>query len=353
MLFFYKTIVFSYSRLKTCFRFENKFQILPLDMNNKPQCPYAFHYPIFLEYTIDFQDKEPEDVFELQAIRINKEKEIINLLSCLTNHRFFSYDQSKNAWGVMMPDAVINDMTQNEVDALNNQESNMFIAIYKYNGMGEDLHIECFTEYYPKANLIRNDKHLYYTNNPIDDNQHDIFFPETIYYALHQYYNLSLKTRQKVNSSIYLACDGIDISANKRSLSFLSYVSAIEGLVDLDSDNGEIKFCCKSCQSIEASPYKCPTCGRPIWGVKQKFINFLSKYVAGSEDSHKKYSDIYNLRSKLTHTGKLFLGDYDMSFEKSDLERKYMDGLMRLETLQLFRISLDCWLRNSEKKKKL
>jgi hypothetical protein len=36
----------------------------------------------------------------------------------------------------------------------------------------------------------------------------------------------------------------MDISSQKRSLSFLSYVSAIEGLVRLEIDDDEIPFEC-------------------------------------------------------------------------------------------------------------
>ena len=80
MLKYYRTIAFSYSVLKTSFIFENKFQILPLNMEGKPQNPVARHFPFFLEYTIEFQENEPEDEIELMAIRKNKEKEILNLL---------------------------------------------------------------------------------------------------------------------------------------------------------------------------------------------------------------------------------------------------------------------------------
>lgn len=155
-----------------------------------------------------------------------------------------------------------------------------------------------------------------------------------------------------MDSCIYLACDGIDISANKRTLSFLSYVSAIEGLIGLEIGDDEIQFECGSCKSIKYSPYECPECGRPIWGIKQKFVNFLSKFVAGSEKSKKIYRDIYNLRSKITHTGKLFSSDYELSFYDSKIDQENRDWLMRLKTLQLFRISLNNWLRYPHKNQK-
>ena len=333
---YYKALVFSNSVLKTSFRFEDKFQVLPIDMRGKPQSPAARHFPLFLEYTIDYQNNEPTDVFSLGAIRINKEKEILNLLSCLTNHRFFKYDTSMIGWGVKMSDKMVEDMTEEERQGMGNQDSCMFLGVYNYSGLKEDLRIEQFTDFKPLASMKEALMHEYFTDDPIDDSKHEVHFPNTLYTALHNYYNLSSETRKKVNSCIYLACDGMDISSNKRSLSFLSYISAIEGLVGLENDS---------------SPEICPQCKRPVFSVNQNFVKFLSKFVAGSAKSQKKYKDIYNLRSRITHSGKLFLSDYELSFDESNGEKEYSEWLMRLETLQLFRISLDSWLRYTEKKK--
>ena len=333
---YYKTLVFSNSVLKTSFRFEDKFQILPIDLRGKPQSPAARHFPLFLEYTIDYQNNEPTDIFTLLSIKHNAEKEILNLLSCLTNHRFFHYDTSMIGWGVKMPDKLVEDMTEEGRQKLNSQESCLFIGVYSYKGLKDDLKIEQFTDFKPTASFEEAQMHEYFIDNPIDDYRHEVHFPNTLYTALLNYYHLSSETRKMVNSSIYLACDGMDISANKRSLSFLSYISAIEGLVGLENDS---------------SPEICPQCKRPVYSVNQNFVKFLSKFVAGSAKSQRKYKDIYNLRSRKTHSGKLFLGDYELSLDENDEENSYNDWLMRLETLQLFRISLDSWLRYSEKKR--
>lgn len=223
---------------------------------------------------------------------------------------------------------------------------------YLYSGLKEDMYIEQFSDFKEEVKYKEAQMHEYYTDNPIDDYNHEITFPNTITSALYFYYKLSAKTREKVNSCIYLVCDGIDISAHKRTLSFLSYVSAIEGLSSLEEDDNEIIFECHSCKTIKHSPYSCPQCGRPIWGIKQKFVNFLSTFVAGGENSKKIYRDVYNLRSKMTHTGKLFASDYELSFHETHKEKDHNDWLMRLKTLQLFRISLDCWLRYPQKKKR-
>ena len=352
MIKYYKTIVFANSILKDSFRFENEFQILPVNMDGKPYCPFARHFPVFLEYTMEYIKGEHNNTFKLIADGETKIREILNLLSCLTNHRFFRYDTSNNAWGLKMPNKLADEMSKNELQDLDKEESSYFMANYVYNGLTEDLKIEHFTSPATPCIFLNNTNHRYYIDNPIDDYTHTISFPDTLHNALECYYNLTNKTRLKVNACIYLVCDGMDISAHKKSLSFLSYVSAIEGLVNLECDDDEIKFACGCCKVIESSPYKCPECGRLIWGIKQKFINFLSKFVVNSEKSKMKYRDIYNLRSKLTHTGKLFVSDYEFSFSNEGFETDNNDSLMGLETLQLFRISLDCWLRYPQKRKK-
>lgn len=345
----YRKIVFSNSRLTGCFKFENKFQILPMDMEGKPQSPYAKHFPLILEYSIEPPQKcTPLDI---ELIRINKEKEILNLLSCLTNYRFFNYDSSMSGWGVILPNKLVEEMTEAEIKRMNEQESCLFIGGYVYDGLKQDLFINCFSDYAIEIAYKEAQMHEYYMDNSVDNDRKEITFPNTISYAIDCYYRLSENTRRKVNSSIYLACDGMDISEHKRNLSFLSYVSAIEGLLELETNDGEIKFACNSCKSISSSPYTCPQCNRPIWGIKQKFINFLSTFVAGSEKSKKIYRDIYNLRCKITHTGKLFIGDYELSLDEGYAERENKDWLMRLKTLQLFRISLNSWLRYANKKK--
>ena len=64
------------------------------------------------------------------------------------------------------------------------------------------------------------------------------------------------------------------------------------------------------------------------------------------------YKKIYDLRSKITHRSQLFIGDYELSLEEKHLNIEYTDWLMRLKTLQLFRLSLSNWLRYQDKRNK-
>lgn len=343
---FYRRVIFTKTPLRNHYRFKDVFQIFPIDSKTAPSNPYARHFPLFLEYFIDYDDRNGIEVDAITDLieQQNKEYEIINLLSVLTNHRFFKYQTDKNIWAIMTPNVGFDNLDEEEKRLFNNQRSLWVFGGYMYPDLGQDLQITQFSEPVCPEMIFEAPHYSYFTNNPVEKHDDSIRFPESINSCLDSYFALPSKTIHKVKSCIYLACDGIDISDFKRSLAFLSFISAIEGLVGLEVQDDQIKFACKSCQSIQDSPYKCPNCGRPIWGIKTKLVEFLRKFVAGSEKSAQTYREIYNLRSKMTHQSQLFTGDYDLSMENDKLDLKHSEWLMKLKTLQLFRISLTNWL---------
>lgn len=252
----------------------------------------------------------------------------------------------------MTPNAGFDNISKEQTYLYNNQYSFWAIGGYMYPNLGKELEIKEFSEVkFPPMTLI-SPYYQYFTNDPIEKTDGKIRFPECIISCLDSYFSLTPKTLQKVKSCIFLTCDGIDIINHKRSLAFLSFVSAIEGLVSLEIDDNEIVFECHNCKAIKESPYQCPKCGKPIWGIKTKFVEFLRKFVAGSEKSAQTYKEIYNLRCKITHQNQLFLGDYELSLDEDKMNIEHRDWLMRLKTLQLIKISLSNWLIYPEKKKK-
>lgn len=345
-------MIFSKTPLKTQYRYGDVFQILPIDSKVAPTNPYAEDFPLFLEYYIDFKEDEEIDILTEVAIQQKREYEIVNLLSVLTNYRFFKYQTDKNSWAITTPNIGFDNLTKEVSYLYNNQYSSWVLAMYIYPGLKDELEIVNFSEEKFPATKLISPYYQYFLNNPVEKKDGEIQFPETITDCLDSYFELSKKTMHKVKSCIYLTCDGIDIADRKRSLGFLSFISAIEGLVGLEVADDEITFECKSCQSIQDSPYHCPQCGKPIWGIKTKFVEFLKKFVAGSDNSALTYKEIYNLRSKITHKSQLFTGDYELSLEEDHLKIEHTDWLMRLKTLQLFRISLSNWLLYPEKRNK-
>ncbi len=347
---YYKRILFSKTPLKTQFRYKDKFQIFPIESETAPSNPYCKHFPLFLEYYIEFdknQSPENVDIFDDLSAQQVVEFEIMNLLSVLSNHRFFKYRLTNNQWGINTPNIAIENLKPNEKNFFNNQTSSWIISGYFYPGLKADLEINNFSKLdFPQTQLVT-PYYQYFTIDPVEKEKGEILFPETIISSLDNYYSLSSKTLKKIKFSIALICDGLDISDFKRSLAFLSFVSAIEALAGLEISNSEIEFDCNSCHSIKKSPHYCPDCNKPIWGIKAKFKAFLKTFVAGGVESVSKYNRIYNLRSKIAHQGQLFISDYEFSFD--NIDKKGDDWLMKLETLQLARISLTNWLRYEKK----
>lgn len=347
---YYRTIVFTKTPLKSQFRYKDKFQILPIESEDAPICPYSKHFPLILEYTLDIEENkldEQSDAFTKMSAQLVVEYEIINILSVLSNHHFFKYKSSAGQWVMILPNVEHKDMSKKQRDQFNNLFSSWSIDGYIYPGLKEELEIKKFTDFKFPITALTSDYYKYFTQDPVEKEKGEILFPSTIVSCLDNYYSLSPKTLKKIKSSVSLICDGIDISETKRSLAFLSFVSAIEAFVGLEFSDKEVEFDCNNCKSISNSPYTCPRCDKPIWGIKAKFKEFLKKFVAGSEKSVEIYNKVYNLRCKIVHQGQLFIGDYELSLENMD--QKNIDWLMKLKTLQLARLSLTNWLNYDEK----
>lgn len=102
----------------------------PLYSKKAPISPYAEHFPFFLEYTIELEpdafqlfESNKEDKLTFQW---SLEKDIIETLTVLTNHRFFKY-QSHNSWGVITPPVELEKLEHEISEKYNNQHSSWFI----------------------------------------------------------------------------------------------------------------------------------------------------------------------------------------------------------------------------------
>src|ERR1035437_3410 len=200
---YYRRVIFSKTPLRTQYKYRNVFQILPIDSKVAPTNPYADDFPLFLEYYIDFKENENIDVLTEVAIQQKREFEIVNLLSVLTNHRFFKYQTDRNSWTITTPNIGYENLTEEVSKLYNNQYSSWVLAMYVYPGLKDELEITGFTEEkFSNTNLVSPYYH-YFTNNPIDKKDGEIQFPETITDCLDSYFELSDKTMHKVKSCIY------------------------------------------------------------------------------------------------------------------------------------------------------
>lgn len=345
---FYRNIVFSKTPLTTHFRYEDEFQVYPCDFANAPKSDYCHDFPLVIEYWIDEDEIiEVDDIWEdlkdhvAENARQNKKlNQLTRLLTAITNHRIYSYGETEFKWGYPLPAKELN---EEEKLAFDNQSSQAFLAFYTYPNLRLDLQIKDFVvKNHPTTKGIN--QALYFYHDPFDDRTKEVTFPNTIVLVLKKYFELDKESRKIVSAVIHLICNGLEIQNKMKSLSFLSFVSAIETLANYEyrKMNNEIKYECPNCQALKASPLLCEKCNRPIWGVKAKFKTFLKTYVSPSAGSVTKYNRIYNLRSNIVHNGMLLLGDEQLNWAKSEkADSQYMT---HLEVIQAAKVSLVNWL---------
>lgn len=341
---FEREIIFSKTPLKTHFRFKDLFQIFPCEYPNAPKSQYADDFPLIIEYWID-EDENPELSEDYEKIKwfaapaankINRLNKLTRLLTSITNHRFFSYQNREGMYGMVMPDG--------EIDSSINDESPKWILpIIAYPDYPNDMKITEFSkQIHSDSEFIEHKE--YFVDDPIDDKKKVITFPNSIHQILTNYFDLTNEKRKIIDAVNHLISNGIEIKFRMKSISFLTFVSSIETIINLEYkiNKLDIEIDCDVCQSIKSSPVTCPKCGKPVWGIAAKFREFCKKYIAQGEESFKKYKRIYNLRSQIAHSGELLLGDEQTDWTFSEATDSHW--MIHLETMQLARLSVCNWL---------
>ena len=162
-------------------------------------------------------------------------------------------------------------------------------------------------------------------------------FSQLISAAFHNYFALGNDEKQIVDAAVSLITNGIDLRNKMKSLSFISFVSSIETMVNHEFRDEEVK--------------RCETCGTQQFRVMGKFRDYLLKYASDNPETKKEVTDIYYIRSKIVHTGLLFLGDSKIDW--SDDKKQNEQWATHIKVMQVSRVSLTNWLlmRGNEKQK--
>ena len=329
----FKAIIFSNAPIIKGFRYRDRFQLIPYFYSDvAPMSLYATHFPAFLEYEADaveedlsFEDKLKEKGFSKDVIKKAKlipnqervKREILQLLTCLTNYHLFNYDSSTTIWGIQVPSDGLDHIDSKELEQLKDAKSKWTLGCYVYPGLKKDLTINSFTqayEYYDTNICTPN----YFTNNPGVILTPELSFPQFIEYCLDCYYASDENIYRRIKHCMGLLTDGIALFERKRSVSLLAICSSIEGMASLD--------------------YKMYGKASNL-GAKSRFTRYLRRYVAGK--SSEKFVNYYRKRCDITHESELFVGDLDVY---SDTEEQHKDWLLRLEIMQVARLALYNWL---------
>jgi hypothetical protein len=331
---FHRTIIFTKTPLTGFFKFGDRFQIFPADLENMPKSKLQKHHPVILEYTTTEEDKiEPHSDFEelkdlssLTATTLTKQDEILNLLSLFSNHLFFRYSDLTGTWG--MP--ILKDDPGEEA---NTWSSKWNMKLFHWPELPKQLKIDSFSDsQYPEVEC---DRHfMYYYHDPNFDyySNKTIRFPNTMIVGLQAYYNLNAETKKVIDSAISHVVSAMELRQQKKTLSIIAAFTSIETMV-----NNEFKD-----EKVE----RCGECNQLQYKVAKKFRDFLFKYVGKSTANKKKFNAFYSLRSKIVHTGaKLESENLWTDLPKDEKEKEFLN---HIEILQLSKISIIHWLMKNK-----
>lgn len=333
----FKTIIFSDVPVLKGFKYRNRFQLVPFFYSESaPRPEHTGHFPVFLEYEVETIENEyflddilydkgftEEQIKNVHFIPYRKrvKKEIVQLLTCLTNFHFFIYDSFTGIWGIQLPSNGLNKMKSKEWEGIEMSESKWTIGCYRYPGWKDDLQIEQFSKI-PEHYDTDYSSSEYYTNNPGKEYSPKLSFPRHIEQCLDNYYQLEDEIYRRTKYCMNLLADGIALFDTKCSVSFLSIISSIEGMALLDNElYGENKKL----------------------RVTKRFKRYLQLYVAGK--STDKFEAYYEKRCEIAHEGDIFISDYDIY---SNIDEQNEEWGMRLEAKQIARIGLYNWLRRKQ-----
>ncbi len=339
---FIKNIIFTKTPLTGKYRYGDLFQIYPLNIDEAPNTDKTHHYPIIIEYWYETEGIENVEVFGSETIdkmvstttvQINKLIEYTNLLSAITNYRFFFYRKPDMFWSIPLT---------KEGEDINQLSSEWSASLYYYPNIANDLRIEDFSNPdFPEITQLP--QKIYYWYNPVEGHDKIITLPDTIDNILSKYFSATTDENIVANSCIYQICNGLDLLDKIKSLSFFSFVSAIETLVNYEFKDEKVEYLCNDCKSLKNSARHCNKCGSPIWGVTAKYREFLFKYVSNEPKAKKLYNNIYNIRSQITHTDFLFAGELFLDWNHNDKTEEIYKT--HLSAMQLSRRSLINWLQ--------
>jgi hypothetical protein len=349
-MIFVKKIIFTKTPLKGLYKYSDKFQIYPIDIHAAPSSAKAEHFPMIIEFCYDETEikevnkfEEMKEYFPISELttETNKLIQITNLLSTISNYRFFFNRNVDMKWAIPFPEMDMSAMTKEMIDEYNKTSSKWSMLLYAYPNMGNDLKITEFSNPdVPKIDLT--EQREYYFFDPVESKDKSIDFPHTIDNILDKYFSLKEKEIKIINSGMHQFCNGLDLFSDMKSLSFFSFVSSIETMVNIEFKNEKIEFECNTCKTIKSSKRTCVKCGRPIWGIAAKFREFLYKYVSDLPEGKKLYNEIYTVRSKITHTEYLLSGDNFLEWNFTDKTEEI--HMLHLKAMQLGRRSFANWL---------
>ena len=330
---YHKIIIFTKTPLKAFFKFEDKFQIYPLDEYYLGDSKNYKHYPIILEFkvhpeniikpTLSYDGIEDlvsqDDINETATIQTTRDK-IINLLNLFSTFKFFCYKKSEGSWILPYKEG----MTKEE---MKNVKSSEFCFSYFFHKEINNFDINEFTNVSEKFKAIEVVEYSeYYQDGPNYDydSSKGIRLPNNILYGLKGYYNLNLEEQKVMDSAIKYSVLCMELMEEKTTLAILSAFTSIETVMN---------FYYK-----DFKPENCPECSQPRYKISKRYIDFLLNFIGDGDGFKRRFSNLYSLRSKIVHTG--FSFETEQFWNELNDQEKESEIITILEILMLSKLSV-------------
>ncbi len=177
----------------------------------------------------------------------------------------------------------------------------------------------------------------WYQDKVLDDRNVEHFaVPDHMGIVLDAYYALPRARLLTFRKACYLFYCGVELRGAYPTLSFASFVSAIETLMAFDG----------------GPPDRCECCKQLRYRLSARFKKFVLTYGYGGKDDAgaKKFAKaLYDQRSKILHEGKLLLAD--MSWHVMEGERagvNWEESFLHKDLLAVTRVCLLNWLASEK-----
>lgn len=303
------------------YRYRGLFQILPpKDDFTKPKAMVG-HHPLIFQWKYQAPqsvEKEPGQPEMPQWVHENdasgaKAREIFLVLGVFLNSRLFEY-QGKQSW--FLP---LDESHRGSMEPLWGQE---FYTVKDFSSSIDDL-----SDVDDIGEIARVESNTYF--NRYAETFDAVFdIPEDLDFLLDAYFGLDTNQRERFLSACALFEKGSELWGSHPSLSFIAFVSSLETLINLEHEDEEVK--------------KCGECGQDRYRVTKKFRDFFAKYGSDSLEFKKYSMKIYQYRSKVVHTGELFVGE--VIPERFGSHDRIFDDDFRRSVTRTVRICIANWI---------
>lgn len=317
---YYKSVIFTKTKLEGFFRYTDEFQIYPLQHDALKNVKRYKHYPVIIEFKIeerewvipkkDFSfagDLYDKDAHELLATAMTKLDKIINLINLFSTHLFFRYEDTDGFWTI----PATSEKSDEQIRLIEHSDflyKLFFIKNFTYQCLIDGL-TENIESNFNQIEYV--DHNIYYSQDPNYDYNTlaPIKFPDFIFYGLNGYFALSEIEKKVIDITIKYASICMKNLEGETTIGILSAFTSIESLM-----NHYYK---------DFKPENCKECGQSRYAISRRYTEFLLNFVGESDELKKEYKRLYSFRSKIVHTGFSFITEnlwHELDEEQSDEE---------------------------------